>query len=423
MIIKEIFRSKSDCNYFFGYYDKFQFNENNNFLLACRSSFYDRMPNKKDSIEIGYFDINNPSPKFEYLTRSHSFNWQQGCMLSWFSDHEIIFNDYVRNKYVSVLFNIINKKRTILSDAIYCLSKDNSIGVSIDFERQFWFRKAYSYSNIINTKKKIKVKLNDSIKIFSIMSGKLLKSISIKEIINFLNISYGLDIIQYFEHIIFSPCNNKLAFLFRTKLKDGELISKLLVYDLRLDKIILVNKKTNRLTHYNWIDEFRIIAWCGSSTSFNKLRSSLTKFNKLKKTLIRIYKFFIKSNSIYGNNFITKTITGDSYKIFNLEDSEVIEINDKLLNKDGHPSVNPSDKTLILTDTYPNEKSFQDIIIYDIKNNKTMSNLKFCSNIEIANSPIRCDLHPRWSNFGNFFSIDQTINGNRGISLYKINDK
>ena len=54
-----IFKSPSNENFFFGYYGKSQLDKKNEKLLALKTKFFNRIPEKGDSVDIGYFEINS----------------------------------------------------------------------------------------------------------------------------------------------------------------------------------------------------------------------------------------------------------------------------------------------------------------------------------------------------------------------------
>ena len=107
--IENIFTTPSNRNFFFGYYDKLQFNESNCKLLAIETFFKGRNPVINDFIKIGYFDLNNNN-EFISIDETNVFNWQQGNMLSWLNQNSIIYNTIFEDKYVTCIYDILTQK-------------------------------------------------------------------------------------------------------------------------------------------------------------------------------------------------------------------------------------------------------------------------------------------------------------------------
>ena len=415
--LDNIFTTPEKKNYFFGYYDKIQFNENTGKLLALETTFKSRMPNLNDTIKIGYFDIWGDQ-EFIVIDESNVFNWQQGNMLSWLNQSSIIYNIILDNKYVTCIYNFDTKKKSYIDGGHYTFDPKGEKIIIIDFERHYWYRNGYSYQNIIKPEKKIPIDHNESIWIYDVINSKKKVLFNLNQIRNQIQIpEKNFSGICYIEHLMFSPDSTNLCFLLRFKV-DGEIISYLITFNLNNNKFTLLNKKLTRLTHYSWVDNCEIIAWCGGDTKMNFLRSQLSKFKTLKTIALKIYKLTISSNSQSGNNKISSYVTGDSYHLINLN-GETKKVNPSLLNKDGHPTVERLNNRYMLSDTYPDSEGIQKAFIYDLDKNISKDIFELESDKKIMNTPFRCDLHPRWSSEFNFISLDFSSNKNRGIKLFK----
>jgi len=160
-----LFKTPLGSYHFFGYYDKSPFDADNVRLLSQRAMFMDRMPDKDDILEIGYFDWQHGND-FIKLTETSAWNWQQGCMLQWVGPDfrsNIIYNDRLDGKFVSVLMNIESKEKTILPMSIYSMHPSGKYAVCIDNERHFWVRNGYSYQGVENLDKRLDLNKNDGI--------------------------------------------------------------------------------------------------------------------------------------------------------------------------------------------------------------------------------------------------------------------
>ena len=89
----------------------------------------------------------------------------------------------------------------------------------------------------------------------------------------------------------------------------------------------------------------------------------------------------------------------------------------KQLSNDGHPTYSP-DKSLIVTDTYPDRARIASIKI--LKENR--ENLKTVAKVFAPfkyDNDTRCDLHPRWSRDGRMICFDSVYEGKRRLYVVK----
>jgi hypothetical protein len=338
----------------------------------------------------------------------------------WYNyDNLIIFNDFIENTYCTKIFNIDTRTYEIINYPFYTISSNRKYFLTIDFERLALYRRGYSYINIENKSKLTNYPKDDGIFKYDFFDNSFKKLLSFSDI-NLKNKKYYQEnAIHYIEHLMISPNDNLVAFLYRIKLIDNELITKLCIYDLSTKNIKIVNS-SNRLTHFSWKNNNEIIAWAGTNNKINQFRFFMTKFSRLKIVSLKIYKFFFKGNSVHGNNKLTSYLTGDSYKIFNIQNLKYSEVNIPELNRDGHPSFSPISEDIFITDTYPDKFNKQNLFLVDLSLTKVIETITLDSNIQIRDTSFRCDLHPKWSICGNYITIDETINNNRGISIFKL---
>jgi hypothetical protein len=113
-------------------------------------------------------------------------------------------------------------------------------------------------------------------------------------------------------------------------------------------------------------------------------------------------------------------VSGDSYILFKDLTNKKRRIANGVLNKDGHPSFCPTDRSRFITDTYPSKEVACDLIEFDMKDDSVKHLAKLKSIEEYDESPLRCDLHPKWSFCGKYVSVDTMNDGVRGIYLYEV---
>ena len=419
-----IFETPNDANYFCGYYDKSPISLDNSKLLVLKTNFIDHIPNSNDVATIGYFDLDSKDGVFHKLSETNSFNWQQGCMLQWIGNKndEIIFNKFIGNKFVSFVLNISTRIEKIFNYPIYALSSDAKFALTIDFERHYWCRRAYSYDGVINPNKNTPVVKNDGIYKLSFTEDNLILLISIEEILKIKPISSFSGATHYLEHIMISPNNNRFAFMHRWK-SNGVIFTRLYSADLDGTNVFCLNG-SGRMSHFCWINDDTLFGWGGVTTKFTKFRmtNNLAK-SKLYKFLLKMYKGLVKGNSDSGMSKVSSLFTNDRYILFKDKVGIQDTVDHSKLDRDGHPSVRPNNIQEVITDTYPDEAQSQQLILYNYITGSKMIIDSIPTTPEYNFSPNRCDLHPKWSFDGNFVSIDTLIQGNRGVKIYFISNE
>ena len=121
----------------FWFYDEFQFDPTDRYLLGMKVHFTDREVQADDVGEIGYFDLeqNNEWTKVGETT---AWNWQQGCRLQWRPNStEIVWNDHSDDKthFVCRVYNFNTQEVRTLPKMIYDISSDGKYALLHDFSR------------------------------------------------------------------------------------------------------------------------------------------------------------------------------------------------------------------------------------------------------------------------------------------------
>lgn len=417
-----IFKTPDDAHYFFGYYDKLQLNKDNNKLLALKVDFMDHVPTKDDIAIIGYFDLMKDNV-FVELSKTSAFNWQQGCMLQWIGydyNSKIIYNDLVDNKFISIMIDINTNEKTIYDNAIYSMHPNTKYAVTIDFERHHWCRRGYSYDGSFSNEKNQPIVDGDAIFLIDLENNSSKKIILLDDMIKNKPLSNMKNATHYLEHLMFNPSGTRFCFLHRWKIEDGGIYARLYSANLDGSDIFLLND-SGRMSHFGWQDDTHLLAYGGLENKINSLRKHKKILKYFIKPLLPLYHMLVNDNSK-----LSKAVTGDSYVIFEDQTKTVVRVAASISNEDGHPSFSKNgDKSLFVTDTYPDpdEGSIGDLILFDIDSNQEYIVNKLNSISEYDNSPIRCDLHPRWSYTGEYISVDTMNEGRRSCYLYKVTNE
>lgn len=390
--------SPKNRNFFFGYYDKDPMNKKLDKTLAHEVNFIIREPTKNDKVKIGY--INNNNNLYFQLSETSSWNFQQGSMLQWIDNENIIFNDCDNKKYFSKILNINNKKVVIETKfPIYSISKDKKIYATIDFSKLNAVRKGYGYNQI-------QYKKNDQVlKICKISNSDIIVDIREKDLKEFIIPIYRN---YWIDHVLFSDYD--FVFLLRHSNSKNDLYTKLMYFNFSKKKIYQV-LDTGMAGHGSWLNNDEFIIWARESVIAKKIKSHLLFKKYIKKYFNTLNKFFI-------NNIIRKNIYGDKFLIFNKKTMKICEFKNNIpYHLGGGHFTFTKNKKFMLSDTYPDKKNLSTLFQYNLKTKKNLILKKINTLPQIKDTNFRCDLHPRIIKDKKII-IDSTHEGFRGI--YKI---
>jgi hypothetical protein len=209
--------------HWFSYYDKFQTDPADRFVLGMEVDFDNRSPRENDIIKIGMIDIKD-SNKWIELDETRSWCWQQGCMLQWrpASNNEIMWNDRIKDKFVCHILDVFTREKKTVEHPIYHVRPDGKSALSLDFSRLQILRPGYGYPGV-KCKNADKLKPEDTgISLIDLETGKEKLLFSVADI---ANIDYPDcvpdDDIHYFNAPAWNPDGSRFLFLHRWRSISG----------------------------------------------------------------------------------------------------------------------------------------------------------------------------------------------------------
>ena len=353
-----------DSHYFVGYYDKDPISFEGKHLLCHRvQPIFENMVEPKCA-EIGLLCIKTNN--FQKLVETNAMNWQLGSRAQWLDKDMIIFNDIIDGIQCSVKFNIHKEERVkVFKRPFWDISKNKKYAASLNFSRIKTMRPGYGYrGSNIDTNQEV-------LNVFDLEDDRLIFSITLNEIlekINFVNTN-NHDI--YLNHIVWSPCNEKLMTIFHyedVNYKERKIFPVLI--HLRSKKIDFLHSD-GYFSHHTFIDEDRILAYL-------RLNDQLC--------------FAIWS-----------------------EKTGWIQI-DSMPKLDGHPTYIKSTNKIVV-DSYPNRFGFMSLYLGSLSKHEGLKKLLKVLSPPNYKGPLRCDLHPRVSSDHGLVICDFPYKSGRKILL------
>lgn len=362
--------------YYFGFHDKCPFSPDDSKLLAGKYTIPVRSPRPNEELIIGYFDGEHHM-NFNEVTRTKAWNWHQGSQLQWRGNSsEFAFNDFKDGSLITRIIDSQNGKEREAHGPIATISPDGNWGIGYNFLRVQKLMPGYGYLSD-STNNLDAIPSNDGLYRIDFNTGESKLIVQIKDICQ-LDVEDSMkDGKHYFSHAIIAPGGKRVMFLHRWIKNDYRLRwSRMFACD--LDGQNLYKFPTHQMvSHMGWKNESQILAYCR-----------------------------------LGNN-------KDGYVLFDdLGSGNYKEIASGLLTSDGHPSYENTGRFFV-TDTYPNRRRHQKLIIFDEENKKLHQLGSFYHPKKYASEdlvgPLRCDLHPRWNRNGNLICFDSVFSGKRSL--------
>lgn len=363
-------------HYFFGYYDLQPFDKNSEKHLTHRVAFADHIPEIGEKCEIGYITIKDKV--FHKVGETNAWNFQQGALLQWFDEENVIYNDFKNGKFCSVIKNINDGSERIICAPLAHLSQDRKWGLSINFARVWDFRPGYGYCNLKDEYYNENAPETDGVFLVDIEKNTSKLVINYKQLAELFPEKPFSDMKLLVNHITFNPSGSRFLILLRNFAKEGERWGTLLVTSGREGNDIRALSGYEINSHYHWKNDEEIIIYGGYPD--------------------------------WGIYFISDK-TGKKVKL-----------DDDLCNYDDIHCIYSPDRKCFIGDGYPNTGNSRYIILHDLKSKKSRAIVKVYSH-PVSNTDIRCDLHNRFNPDGAKVSFDSYHTDMRQICLFDFDRK
>lgn len=378
--------SPNDCKheYFFGYYDKSPWDKTDRYVLCMKANdtWSDVSPREKADILLIDTQLNDDNPeKYKKIAETRSWNVQQGCMLQWLGpdySSRILYNDFRNGSYVSVILTLDTMEEKVIDAPVYTVSSDGKFALTLDFSRLYNLRPGYGYYNVPEKTKGLGLPDASAIWKINLETGEIEDLLTYKNFADFQPREEMLEnnSVHKVNHIMLSPNGKRFMVLYRW-FNGQRKYTRLVTCNVDGTDMYVLSDD-DMVSHCFWKDDETILA------------------------------------------FENKHKTGPGYYLMKDKTQEYKHCWPQFSN-DGHPSYSP-DKSLIVTDSYPDRARIASINIMDGDEKKSENNTvaKVFAPFKYDNDT-RCDLHPRWNHAGDNICFDSVFEGHRGLYEIKIN--
>jgi hypothetical protein len=366
--------------HFFGYYDKYQFDPSDRYVLGLEVDFEHRLPRADDTVRIGMVDLQDGDRWIE-LGKSCTWSWQQGCMLQWIpgSQTKVLWNDREGDQFVCRILDVATRELRTIPHPIYTLQRDGRTAICIDFRRLRKLRPDTGYAGVADPFADQLAPEETGIWHVDLETGDQRLMLSFAEVASFGDVTDEMREAKHFiEHPAFNTDGSRFAFLHRWRPNggSGDFRTRLMTAS-RAGKDLFVVDPSGTTSHFDWRDSHHLLVFTNPEG-----RRSARRFY-----------------------------------LYRDQDRLVDVVGSSVMTTNGHCSYLPGGQW-ILNDTYPEKDRLQHPYLYQIARGERIPLGHFYSPPEYTGT-VRCDTHPRFSRDGKLVVIDSPHGGN-GRQMYLI---
>ena len=348
--------------HWFSYYDVFEFDVSQRYLLGMEVDFEGRSPTPEDTVAVGMIDLEDGN-KWILLGHTSAWCWQQGCRLQWRpgAAAEVLWNDREGEHYVCRVHDTATGTTRTLPHPVYHVSPDGQWALGLDFARVDTMRPGYGYEGVEDAHADAVAPAESGVYRMNLDTGAYQLLVSIADVAKLRFKGDEAPGKLYFNHIEWNPDGSRFLFFNR-----GQKVNTH-VYTAAADGTEL-RFLAEDSSHYTWRDPDHVLIW-----------------------------------------------TQNTYRLYKDDGSGESEVLWDAPN--GHQTYLPGNQW-ILTDTYPLKDRLQHLYLYYVPTGAFVPLGRFESP-PAYEGEWRCDTHPRLSRDGTKVVFDSPHGGN-GRQLYLI---
>lgn len=427
-------------HHLFGFHDLIAFNQTGEKLLSLEADVINRPPLAGESFGVGYSLWEEK--RFIRLGETTAMNYPQGARQQWLSNHEFIVNNKVGNNWGADIYDVnIGKRISSISSPAHCVTKDGEYAFGINYARLFRLG-GYGYNGLEDITKDEVAPKKDGIFKTDLKKNHTELLISIEDVARIDPSTTSFNgFHHYVTHLCLSPDNKRIAFLHRFFLADGGIRTRLMTVGTNGEDCRCI--ACGFLSHFDWKDNKTLFIWGKAGGSIDSLRSNPLLSNRFIRPILGVVKSVIR-------NMSGKSLTSMKHFLM-VRDSEQKNIHPfaiGVIDEDGHPMCSPTDRNIIICDTYPNRNTRKrTLFFYDFNENRRtdvgmfymgnesvnraleneylkdldpqIKNMVTPELLSFTRSGLHCDLHPRWDAQGTMIAFDSIHEGTRQIYIVK----
>ena len=404
---------RDDQHYFFGYYNKSNWDRSGRLLLANQVPWRDAYLTPDLVARVGYFDLEKGGG-FKAVGETRAWNWQMGCQLQWLDGapgRKLIYN--VRTEDAQALYpyfgaetrDIDTGEYQRLPMPIYVAAPNSEWALSVDYRRLYVTHETIGYSSDGAQPPLQNCPSNDGIYRMDLRTGEAALVASYEALRNFHPRDSMRKAIHWVSHIEVNPASTRVLFLHRwtERVKDETCF---------LHRLITMNPDGSGMRLLECSDH----PLPQLADDFDP--SSVGTFDYEKSEYQISHPLWRNDDEIIVWGPHTGRIHYHLYQ--DREGGDVRVVGDGVLTENGHMTFSPADQRWLLSDTYPDDSTHErTLFLFDMDRCERHDIGSFYADPGLSKEN-RCDLHPRWRRDGMHVCIDSVHENDRQMYVIDV---
>lgn len=434
------------AHHFFGFHDLEIDSRASKSLVGLRVARIDRPPLGEDEAEVIVFGGPNDTPgEPRVLLRTKNYNFPQGARQHWLGETDTVIVNEVDGAGQPASALVDGRSGTRLgrlSFSTYCTDRPGTTSYSVDFGRLHRLG-GYGHSNVADRTPGDPIPADNGIFVSDIAADRSQLLLSIRDVAKATGGDTGTPQPHFITHLRLNPSDTRIAFLHRFRLADGG--EETILCSVGTDGTGLRILARGYLSHFDWLDDSRLMIWGRRNQSIAALRRSPILNAPVIRAMLpaakAILRRLLRRNGAVGMSYLEVHDGGT-------QPPEPFAAG--ILTADGHPMVNPAFPNWLVTDTYPDGRGIRDLMLYHPPSRQRIDLAQYRMiddkpgpevvarterHIEatlgvtfpadlyaFTRSGLHCDLHPRWFRQGDKVAFDSIHEGTRQIYVTDVSD-
>lgn len=403
----------SPHHYFFGYYNKSNWDRSGRYLLAQEVPWADAVLTPGLEAGIGYFDLEDKD-RFTRVAATRAWNWQMGAQLQWLDalpGRQIIYNvrtgDAAARQpfFGSEICDLDTGAKRRLPLPVYVVAPDSRWALTVNYRRLYVTHQTIGYSCDRFSEPLALHPAGDGIWRMELATGAARLVVSYDALRNFHPRESMRKAIHWVSHIEVNPASNRVLFLHRwtervadetcflhrliTMNPDGSGMRLLECSDHPLPQLAQdfdpatvgtfdYEKSEYQISHPLWRNDREIIVWGPHAGSIH-------------------YHLYRDGPEPQARAVGAGTLT-----------------------ENGHMTFSPADGRWLLSDTYPDDSTHErTLFLFDMETGARRDLGQFYATPALSKEN-RCDLHPRWRCDGTQVCVDSIHEHDRAMYIVDV---